>query len=232
MPGPTTTLPRPTVVLDLPITAIGDSVMLGTASELKAWLGRQARIDARVSRQFEDGLKILGRLKTRGRLGEIVIVHLGDNGPPSVKQLDRLRAITAGVPAVILVNLSIPLSFEAKANATMARWVSTHTGTALVDWHGIVRAHPDALYEDRLHVRPLGAALYGQAMAVAILSRCDLGRPPSTTPETLRVLTTCEKSRPPVTTVPPGAAGPGETASSTTGPAATTPAAMSKPSPP
>ena len=71
----TTTTTRPPV----PIAqfALGDSVMLGAAGELN---NDGFTVDAAESRQFSDGRAIVEQLRDDGRLGEVVVVHLGTNG--------------------------------------------------------------------------------------------------------------------------------------------------------
>ena len=67
--------------------ALGDSVMLGAASKVQA-LGFV--VDAVESRQFVDGVEVAETLKEQGRLGDVVLLHLGTNGD------DRHRSRCSG----------------------------------------------------------------------------------------------------------------------------------------
>ena len=71
-----------------PVTVVGDSVMVGAAPALHDRLGAKGFIDARVSRQFDDGTKVVHDLRAQGRLGRVVIVHLGNNGPVKASDVD------------------------------------------------------------------------------------------------------------------------------------------------
>ena len=57
--------------------AIGDSVMLGARQAL---IARGFRVNAEVSRQFDDAIRLVRDLAAGGHLPVNVIVHLGTNG--------------------------------------------------------------------------------------------------------------------------------------------------------
>src|SRR5205814_3252421 len=64
---PTPTVPRPPPP-PVPVTAVGDSVMVGAAPALHDRLGANGFIDARVSRQFDEGIRVVHDLHAQGRL--------------------------------------------------------------------------------------------------------------------------------------------------------------------
>src|SRR4029450_2329420 len=92
------------------ITAIGDSVMLGAAKDLKQ-LGN-VYIDAAVSRQVSAAISILRNYHSAGRLGPVVIVHMGNNGTFTAKQFDQIMSILSDEKYVLFVNLKVPRSWE------------------------------------------------------------------------------------------------------------------------
>ena len=61
------------------ITAIGDSVLLGASKEVKKKLP-DCMIDAKVSRQVIQSKDIVEDLKSKGKLGDTVVLALGTNG--------------------------------------------------------------------------------------------------------------------------------------------------------
>ena len=63
--------------------------MLGAAEELQA---HGVFVDAHVSRQMKDYLPTCRTPKTRGLLGDTVVVHLGTNGPFSDDTLSTFMA--------------------------------------------------------------------------------------------------------------------------------------------
>ena len=77
--------------------AIGDSVMLGAAENLAA---RGVIVDAAVSRQMIDYVPTVQKLAAEDRLGDVVVVHLGTNGPFSEATMtaffDALRDVPQG----------------------------------------------------------------------------------------------------------------------------------------
>ncbi len=76
-----------------PPLAIGESVMLGAKSELEA-VGFV--VDAAESRQGKDLAEVVGQLRAAGRIGNVVVIHIGTNGEVSD---DTFAAIMANLPA-------------------------------------------------------------------------------------------------------------------------------------
>src|SRR6185295_18312759 len=80
-----TTLPvdqRPTV-------AIGESVMLGAKAQLEA---AGFYVDAVESRQGTAVPAVLAALRSAGRLGNTVVIHIGTNGDVSDNTFDAIMA--------------------------------------------------------------------------------------------------------------------------------------------
>ncbi len=152
--------------------AIGDSVMLGARSALQD-LGVQ-KVDAQVSRRADTAA---GLLRERGTgLQRRVVIHLGTNG--TFDQQDCRSIVKAVGPArrVYLVNIKVPRSWEGPNNAAIARCASSHADrVALVDWHRAASRHPEWLYADGIHLRPVGARGYARLIADAI--RSDVSHP-------------------------------------------------------
>ena len=62
------------------VTAVGDSVMLDYQSNLQTDVPG-VDVEAAVSRQWATGEQLLQELRSEGRLGAVVVVALGTNGP-------------------------------------------------------------------------------------------------------------------------------------------------------
>ena len=62
------------------IAAVGDSVMLGSKEELEKRIG-PGTVDATVSRQFGDAPSLVSRLLARPVPPQVIVLHLGTNGP-------------------------------------------------------------------------------------------------------------------------------------------------------
>ena len=73
--------------------AIGESVMLGAQAQLEA---KGFTVDAATSRQGKETVDVIARLRAAGRLGNIVVIHIGTNGEVSD---ETFAAIMANLPA-------------------------------------------------------------------------------------------------------------------------------------
>ncbi len=180
--GPTTTTtavptttpgPAPTAVatvagadpVGLPgVFAVGDSVMLGAARQLRA---KGITVDAAESRQWSTGTSILAMLAASHRLPRVVVVHLGTNGPITAGQLDAMLRVLVG-HRVLFLNAHEPRWWQQQVNDTLRAGVARWPGTTLLDWDAAGAAHPEWFWNDRIHLRPLGAQGYADLVATAV----------------------------------------------------------------
>jgi hypothetical protein len=138
--------------------AIGDSVMLGAAEELR---GRGIRVNAVVSRQFHDAVGLVRRLRADGRLRRTVIVHLGHNGILiDADDCDRISALAGPRRTVYLLTLKIPRWYRDTQNRRLAACAARHANTRLVDWFAYSHDHPGWFADDGYHLTPRGQARY------------------------------------------------------------------------
>jgi lysophospholipase L1-like esterase len=142
--------------------------MLGAAPVLRQQLPGEVFVDAAVSRQVDDCLAVLRSWRDNGRLGDVVVVHIGNNGTFKPAQFDQLRALLEGVPHVVVVNLRVPRPWEGHNNEVIAQGVASMPNAVLVDWHGHTEGEPDLFYDDGLHLRPEGARRYAALVAAAL----------------------------------------------------------------
>jgi peptidoglycan/LPS O-acetylase OafA/YrhL len=150
------------------ITALGDSVMLGAAPALQEQLGGDVFVDAAVGRQVGDGLGILRAWRDLGRLGDVVVIHIGNNGTFRPGQFDEMREILAGVPRVVVVNVKVPRSWEGYNNDVIAAGVQAMPNAVLVDWKGASDARPELFYGDGMHLRPEATGVYAGLVGAAL----------------------------------------------------------------
>jgi hypothetical protein len=146
------------------VLAIGDSVMLGAATELKRVLGN-IEVDAAISRQVANAIEILRAKKAAGQIGPVVVVHVGNNGTFSVGQFDEIMQLLADVPRVVFTNVKVPRSWEGSNNAVLAEGVSRYPNAVLVDWYAASISHPEYFWDDGIHLRPEGARAYADLIA-------------------------------------------------------------------
>jgi hypothetical protein len=138
--------------------ALGDSVMLGAAPQL-AELG--FIVDAIESRAFVNGLDTVLQLDAQGRLGDVVVIHLGTNGAIRPDDMTRMMEALADVPQVLLLTVDVPRDYTEANNALVYDTVNTYPNASLLDWAGLAANCPgDCFYSDGFHLRPEGQAYY------------------------------------------------------------------------
>jgi peptidoglycan/LPS O-acetylase OafA/YrhL len=143
----------------LRVTAIGDSVMLGAVGALEADIDG-IEIDAAISRQTSAAIELLRDRRVAGQLGDVVVVHLGNNGALSSDQFDAMMDVLAKVPRVLFLTVKVPRAWENPNDAVLADGVQRYSNTVLVDWRGTSLSRPDYFWDDGIHLRPEGAAAY------------------------------------------------------------------------
>jgi len=165
----------------LTITAIGDSVMKGAAIALKA--AGESRlgdgtilINAEESRPFGQSLEIVQAYKDEGRLGEVVVIHLGTNNNSIQKaQFNKLVEFLADRRLVLFVTARSDNQAACDAvNASLAHLVDGVANAYLFDWKAVAAERPELFYTDQTHLRPLGARFYATALLNQIDVRIEL----------------------------------------------------------
>lgn len=149
------------------IVGIGDSVMLGSSGALHRVLPNST-IDAEVSRYVGGGLEVAQGFAAQGKLGNIVIVALGTNGP--ISGADRYEEQTYALldylckdPArtVFWVNVYAPkLTWQDSNNAFLEKVTAVYPSVKIIDWHSLIAEHPEWLTKDGIHPNDDGVAAY------------------------------------------------------------------------
>jgi hypothetical protein len=152
----------------LRVTAIGDSVMLGAVNALEDDIDG-IEIDAAISRQTSAAIELLRSRSAAGQLGDVVIVHMGNNGVFTASQFDSMMGVLADVPRVVFVNVKVPRTWEAPNDAVIADGVQRYANTILLDWRNASIDRPDFFWDDGIHLRPEGAAAYAELIESRII---------------------------------------------------------------
>ena len=164
----------------MPVTAIGDSVMLGAAGALQARLGSSGYIDAKKSRQWKEGVAVAHQRRTEGALGRVVLVHLGNNGPVTDHDVDAMMAELDGVPYVLLVTVRVDKSWQGAVNHSFEAAATRYPKVRVVDWYAHSEGHREWFASDGTHLKPAGARAYADLLAGAV-------PPPDPSPTTTTV---------------------------------------------
>ncbi len=163
MPTPTPQGPR--------VTVIGDSVMQASVTfDMWAPWHDQVVVDVKEGRKMQDLAELVPRLAQEGRLGPVVVVHLGTNRPFPPEALDAaMRALLEhGVQRVYFLNIRRPVRWEDFVNQTLAESVARWPQAQLLDWHSLAQEHPEWFVDDGTHLRYYGAQAYVQFIMEAI----------------------------------------------------------------
>src|SRR5918999_1820827 len=155
------------------VSAIGDSVMLGAVGGLQKEIKGLTVVDAEVGLQIYAATDTLRYRRALGQLGDVVIVHLGNNGTFTRRQFDEIMRILSGVDRVLFVNVSVPRAWEEPNNEVIAEGVERYPKAVLVDWHSASADRPEIFYSDGYHLRPRGQQLYTDLIS----SQLPKGRP-------------------------------------------------------
>ncbi|HTW06189.1 MAG TPA: acyltransferase family protein [Acidimicrobiales bacterium] len=148
--------------------AIGDSVMVAASVALEQRLHDDIVVDAAISRQVWTGIDRLQEYKAGGYLAGLkaVIIGLGTNGPMTPQDVAQIRALCAGVPLLVFVNVRVPDPWQSETNDSLAA-VAHQPGVRVADWYK-ASAAPGALWPDGIHPDPEGQVIYANLIAAAL----------------------------------------------------------------
>jgi hypothetical protein len=158
--------PNAGITLTGGITAIGDSVMLDAAPNLRSLLPG-ITIDAVVSRGVDAGIAGVRSLAGAGQLGSSVVVHLGTNGTFTPAEMDQLVAAAGGRRLVLLTNHCPYCSWTPSNNAVIEAGCTPARRCSVADWNGLAGANPQWFGRDGVHM-PIGGT-GGQAYAELVV---------------------------------------------------------------
>jgi peptidoglycan/LPS O-acetylase OafA/YrhL len=143
-----------------PVSAIGDSVMIGAAEELEGTIPDLTYIDAEVGLQTSAAIDILRWRRDSGQLGEIVVVGIGNNGVFTAEQFDEMMGVLADTRRVVFVNVNVPRAWEQPNNEVLAEGVRRYPNAVLADWYAASVDHPEYFVEDGVHLSIAGQRAY------------------------------------------------------------------------
>jgi len=101
-----------------------------------------------------------------------VIVQLGDNGPVWYSNLQRLRAVLAGVPHVVLVNVRVARSWQGEVDKALSEYVASWPQAVLANWYS---HSSEGLLVDGVHPSVAGRAIYASVVIEALREAATRG---------------------------------------------------------
>ena len=147
-----------------PPIAIGESVMLGAKAQLEA---EGFVVDAAESRQGKEVIDIVAKLRAAGRLGNIVVIHIGTNGEVSD---ETFAAIMANLPpeevkTVWFLTVRADQSWIDGNNNRIINLPSKYPNVQVGYWGDLVKNVP-GMASDGIHLRTSEAKkAYAQLIA-------------------------------------------------------------------
>jgi peptidoglycan/LPS O-acetylase OafA/YrhL len=164
-PAVTTTTPAAVVAPQrdpVQFLAIGDSVMLGAAGVLRE---RGYTVNAEKSRQMKGTLEFLQQLKDAGTFGDVLVVHLGTNGPIARDDLDTFLEIVSEVPLVVILNVRGELAWRSSNNELLASIDAEGDNIVVVDWLAESQNCARACFsDDGIHLLGNGQVFYADVI--------------------------------------------------------------------
>jgi peptidoglycan/LPS O-acetylase OafA/YrhL len=162
-----TPLPTCVAVAGGRVTAIGDSVMIGAADELQRAVC-SIEVDAVQGRLVSFAVDALRAHSAAGQLGQVVVIHVGDNSIFYANQFDDMMGILAKARRVVFLNNRVDREWGAPNNVVISDGVKRYSNTVLVDWYKLTTNRPDLFWSDGMHLRPEGAHFYAGLVAAAV----------------------------------------------------------------
>jgi lysophospholipase L1-like esterase len=176
-PVPTPAVPTPTAPTsagprDRRVFVVGDSLTQGSATDLPARLrarGYEPTVDAALGRHTDAGVRLV-REQGSGLAGTVVVA-LGTNDEPAPTrfrgQVEQVLAAAGPSRCVVWVNLVRPGGWDA-LNTVLTDVAARQGRLRLVDWRGLVAAHPEWLAADGVHATTAGYRARAEAVTAAV----------------------------------------------------------------
>ena len=149
------------------IVALGDSVMIGAASNLAARLGPGFSMNAKVGRQANEFVEIVQQLRREGHHPNAMIIQMGNNGPLYSEDMEAIQKATADVGQLFFINDHAPVSWVEETNHALAEAAADWPHTTLIDWRSVAEENEDLLW-DGIHLKPAAAGLYARLVFAAV----------------------------------------------------------------
>lgn len=163
------------------ITAIGDSVLLGSSRLLKLSLPG-TDVHATIGWQAADVIRQLKTLKSSGSVRPVALVHLGTNGYVTEDQLRQILSMLSDCKRVVLVNTHVPRRWMEANNALIDSVAPDFPNVVVIRWSDASDNKPDYFVSDGVHLTTLGQRVFiTEIMRTGHLSPDNTDAPPADT---------------------------------------------------
>lgn len=154
-------------VTDAPVLFIGDSVP-GDATDQFDQMFPNGHIDAKVSRQLTEGVERYNADVAAGYPHDVVVLHLGTNGPVHEGDLRNLLDTIGPDTPIYLLNIRTPDPLQDMNNDLYGKVDADYPNVTVVDWFSYSANHDGYFWDDGTHLRPEGAVAYMEMVREAV----------------------------------------------------------------
>ena len=136
---------------------VGDSIMLSSRDELAV---DGIPVNAKVGRQFDEGLRVIRWKASHGTLPKRVIVHLGTNGWIDPTACDTMIGLVGHSRRVFLVTIRVPRDWMDPNNDLLRSCAASNDRVHLIRWSMVSGRHPEWFSDDGYHLNAEGQTAY------------------------------------------------------------------------
>lgn len=152
---------------NVPITALGDSVMLSASTALQDFMP-QIDVNAQVGLQVDKAIEKLKVLSNNGEVSKTVLIGLGSNGTFSKQQFEEITTLVGKNSNIYLMNTNVDRSWKKSVNKTLLEAATENKNVHLIDWNELSKGKPELFYNDKIHTNPTGGKYYASVVAIQI----------------------------------------------------------------
>lgn len=145
-------------VTNLKVIGIGDSVMQNAIPDLFKEFPN-GYFDAKVSRSTCASYDVLKGILDSGVKSDIMIFNLGTNDTPTKTCKDKLMSL-AKDNKVFWLNATHP--DDDSSNSELVKYANDFDNIYVLDWVSEANKHPEYLYSDETHLKPIGLEPYAK----------------------------------------------------------------------
>ena len=125
-------------------------------------------VSAAKNRQWYELRGIIRDLDRQNEIGEIVVIHLGNNGVIEESIINESLELLHDARKVLLINVRVPRRWENKVNNLLSEAVVRFENTELLDWYSLSNNKPEYFSRDGVHTIPIGARNYVDAIITSL----------------------------------------------------------------
>ena len=143
------------------VSVLGDSVVLGARSAITETIPG-AKVDAKVSRMPGAFTGRVKKLNRRDKLANVVVLHPATNGVLTEEILRNTLDPLTDYQRVVLVNASVPRSWESPNNTIINDVASDYPNVVIADWNSRADGESRFFVSDGVHLTGEGARAFAE----------------------------------------------------------------------